>query len=252
MSFLLNRDLKYYGVNCDYNTEYSCEESGCNSEGICRCGKISNPHVTDVNISLIVNGLYNSKFDKSKSTERDNKINSIIFGTGKEIDIYCIDRILRLYKIYDPNIWNIDICGGYYGDEIGNITLDSNIASKIEKDINQVLLLSKFRDKVRFILNNEYGYILPEIEESDYEFTTINMSDVVFGSDAHYRKIQQENLDHYYPISYNGIRGIVVKHGDKYRIIDGYHRIYARMIGKDKNPLPGDDEIKVILANVLK
>lgn len=243
MSLLLDRDLKYYGVDYDYDTEYSCEESGCNSEGICRCGRIYDTRVTGVNISRIADELYNQKFDKSKSTERDNKINYVLFGTGKELDIYCIDRILRSYKIWDNNYWSVDVQGGYYGDEIGSIILDSSLAKKIESDIDEVLSINTLKDKINFILKREYGYLLPELEGCDYELSTIDINDVVFGSDGHYKKIQQENLEHYYANSYEGIRGVLKKDGPKYKIIDGYHRMYAGGLGKLKS-----NDVKVILV----
>ncbi len=243
MSFLVDRDLKYYGVDYDYDTEYSCEESGCNSEGICRCGRICNARVTGVSVDRVTDELYSQKFDKSKSTERDIKINTLLFGTGKELDIYCIDRILRSYRIWDSDNWSVEVQGGYYGDEIGSIVLDESLARKIESDIDEVLSLNTVKEKIDFILKKEYGYLLPELDGCDYELATISINDVVFGSDGHYRKIQQENLEHYYPNSYEGIRGVVKKDGPKYKIIDGYHRMYAGGLGKIKT-----DDIKVILV----
>ena len=78
---------------------------------------------------------------------------------------------------------------------------------------------------MEYLLGMEYGYLLPELDECDYELISIDIDDVVFGSDSHYVNIQKENLDHY--INYNGIKGVVKKDGEKYKIIDGYHRIHS-------------------------
>lgn len=237
---LLEVDFKYSGVNYDYNTSNSCAESGCDSEGICRCGVIQNAHITNIDVNAMSNEIYGMYFDKSKQQIREDKINTVLYGTSKELDIYCIDRVLRNNKIWDESKWDISVVGGYYGEEIGSIKLDSKF-SNIQDDIESLLNLNSFKEKVNYLLHMEYGYILPELDGCDYEMSTISRSDAVFGSDGHYRKIQKEDLSHY--VLYSGISGIVKKDGDKYKIIDGYHRIYAGGLGKFKNV-----DIKVILV----
>ena len=44
-----------YIIDFDYNYEYSCEDSGCNSEGICRCGRIYEEKIKFVNINKLTN-----------------------------------------------------------------------------------------------------------------------------------------------------------------------------------------------------
>lgn len=241
---IIGRDFKYYGVDYDYDSENSCEESGCNSEGICRCGVIINQRVENVNVVQMAEEIYNSYFDKSTQQVRNNKIDSLLYGTGKELDIYCIDRVLRCHKIWEGSNWDIDVQGGYYGEEIGNVTIQSPYDKGIQDDIETVLALKTIQEKVNFVLNLEYGYLLPELEGRDYELTTIDTKDVIFGSDGHYKKIQTKNVEHYVDISYKGIRGVVRKEAvDKYKIVDGYHRMYAAGLGKTKK-----DSVRVILV----
>ena len=48
----------YYAPQYDYNTEYSCEESGCHVESICRCGRIIDARVESVDLSYLTNEIY--------------------------------------------------------------------------------------------------------------------------------------------------------------------------------------------------
>ncbi len=237
-------DFKYSGVEYDYRTENSCVESGCDS--ICRCGVIVDECVIGVDVSILSNEIYNMYFDNSKLTKRNNTINSILYGTGEELDRYCIDRILRSHKVWLSHNWDIVVEGGYYGQEIGHVRLESRVSSKIQDDINEVISINTNAGKVEFVLNLEYGYILPELDGCNYEIVDIDVNSIIFGSIGQYKKVQSEKLEHYIDIKYSGPRGVVKKDGDKYKIIDGYHRIYAAGL-TNKNKV-GVNLIRVILV----
>ena len=98
MSKLLNKNFSY-SIDYDFNTQYSCEDSGCGD--ICRCGTIYDEHINSIDFNAIVGDIYSEYFDNSVSTKRDNSINSIIFGITKDIDLYTIDRVLRHFKIWE-------------------------------------------------------------------------------------------------------------------------------------------------------
>jgi hypothetical protein len=223
---LIDLDFNYNGVECDYNYHYDCESNGCDEEGICRCGTIHDEYVTNVNLGKIVNIIYNQIFDNSNATKRDNTINQILYGIGKEINIYTIDRILRKYKIWQPDLYDIEVEGGYYGQEIGSIRLVSNIATKIMDDINEALSIDTLKGRIEFLLYLEYGNILPELVNCEYELLSVNKSDIIFGSLSHHKKVKVKDLNFYEDVNYNGIRGIILEKDNKYRLIDGYHRIH--------------------------
>ena len=213
-----------YSTDYDYDTHTDCYSHGCHDEGICRCETISNAHVTSVNIPLIVNEIYNSINDNSLSSKRNMTINSILGGVSKEIDFYTIDRILRINKVYEPSNWEVGVCNGYYGQEIDEVTLDSSVATKIEDEINEALLIIDINKRVEFLLKLEYGHILPDLNDRQYSVETIERDSVIFGSDEHYRKVNTKNLEHYSDKNYDGIRGVALVKKDGYRLIDGYHR----------------------------
>ena len=70
----------------------------------------------------------------------------------------------------------------------------------------------------------EYGYIIPELVDKDFEIIEICKDDIHFGNKEHLNKVKEKNLEFYRDENYKGIRGIVYFDG-KYRVIDGYHRI---------------------------
>lgn len=234
-------DFKYYGIEYDYDTITNCEENGC--EYICRCGIISNQRIESIEIPKIAECVYQILFDGSPATERDLKINSVLFGTGKNLHIYCIDRILRIYEMWNPQYWDIEISPGYYGEELNSIKMLNSTA--IQNQIGDVLRLNTVEEKINFLLKLEYGYVLPEIEDCKYHLDKIKLSDVVFGSDGHYRKVSTKNLNHYVGPNYDGIRAIVKEEfGGKYKVLDGYHRLISAGLQKSSS----DIYVDVIIA----
>jgi hypothetical protein len=219
--------FQYNGVYVDYSYSYDCESYGCDEEGICRCGSIHNEHVDSVDVSSIVKRIYDDFFEQGKAADRNNAINEVLYGIGKDIDIYTIDRIIRSYKIWENENWNIEVEGGYYGQEVGDVTIKESIADKIEEELLTVFSLPSLKEKIEYLLKLEYGKILPEIADSSYESIVIDKDDVIFGVEKHLKKVMKKDLDFYSDKNYNSIRGIVKKSGDKWQVVDGYHRIFS-------------------------
>jgi hypothetical protein len=222
--------IKIVGTNFRYHTDYDyndyrdCDAYGCNEEGICRCGTIEDAHVISVNIPNMVNEIYSNYFDDTLASKRNSTINSILGGVSKEIDIYTIDRILRINKAYEPTNWEVQVCGGYYGEEIDDIILDDSTARKIENELDKAFDIIDLTERIEYLLMLEYGEILPTLQGRKYSIETHKRDCIIFGSDEHYRKVNTKSLDHYSDKNYTGIRGIALVKDDRYRLIDGYHR----------------------------
>lgn len=219
----LRNDFKYM-VSYDYDTIYSCEESGCNEEGICRCGHITNTYLNSVDISAITTNIYSEIFDNSISTKRQVIINSL-WGISEEIEKYTIDRILRINKVWKPEFWDINVVGGYYGEEIDEVVLIEDMVQKLNTQLERASAIDNLKDRVEYLLHLENGYILDTLKDTNYVFSLIDIDNIIFSNPEHKQRILIEDLEHYSDKKYNGIRGIVRKEGEKFKIIDGYHRL---------------------------
>ena len=233
---MLSNSFEYNGVTYDYDTRYSCEESGCDDDGICRCGRIENARVTSVNIHDIVNSIYSQLVDtNSKAGKRNQKLDDFFYG-GSEVDKYCIDRILRHYKIWDLGLWDVNSSGGYYGDEIDGVQLSTIVFNQISKDCYDLLQLDTLSDKLKLVLTLEYGYLLDDLKDVDFELIEINKNEIDFKklNQKHINRVKSENIDYYKSFNYILPRGIVKRSGSLYTIVDGFHRIISSDLFKFK------------------
>lgn len=219
----LRNDFKY-SVSYNYDTEYSCEESGCIEEGICRCGYITNTYLYNVDISALTSNIYSEIFDNSISTKRHNTINSL-WGITTEIDKYTIDRILRINKVWKAEFWEINVGGGYYGQEVSDVVLTENIVQKLNTQLEKAFEIDSLTERIEYLLELENEFILDDIKDKNYTISVIDIDDIIFSNTDHKRRVLIEELDHYSDKNYKGIRGIVKKDGKKFKLIDGYHRL---------------------------
>jgi hypothetical protein len=219
----LRNDFKY-SVSYDYDTEYSCEESGCVEEGICRCGYITNTYLYNVDISDITSNIYSDIFDNSISTKRHNAINSL-WGITTEIDKYTIDRILRINKVWKPEFWEINVGGGYYGQEIDEVVIIEDMIQKLNIQLESAFEIDNLTQRIEYLLELENGFILDELKDKRYSVSVIDIDDITFSNPEHRKRVLIEELEHYSDKNYKGIRGIVKKDGNKFKLIDGYHRL---------------------------
>lgn len=229
----------------NYEIEYSCSDSGCVSDWICRCGRIYDARVTHVDLIRMSEQIYDFIMNPmTKSGKRNSKIDTIFYG-GRQIDIYCINRIVTKYKIFNPDVWTVGVVGGYYGDEIGDVYLDKITFNLIIELCEKVLSFDNLSDKIKYVLSIEYGYLLDDIYNSEFDLIEIDKSDIDFSA---LNKNYISNIEKSLPLKHNNYifygddynlpRGIVRKFGNKYKIVDGYHRILSA----------GDDKFKVFIS----
>lgn len=225
---MVSNEFKYC-VDYDYSTSNSCEESGCYDEGICRCGIIEDAIIVTVNIPDIVDRIYGDLRPDNISDQRNIKISEIFSVNESIIDKYCINRILTHLKVYDPYNWHLEIESGYYGQEIGEIKLHEDIFQRAKSLCETVDEMISPLEKIKFILNLEYGYIPEDLEINQIRIINIHKSDIAFKdlSSGHINLVNSKNLSFYSVGKYLLPRGIVKSCQGKYKIIDGYHRIIS-------------------------
>lgn len=212
-----------YSIDYDIEGDYDCSNHGCHD--ICRCYSITEVKINNVSLTTIALDIFNDVFQtKTKQYKRDNKLNKILFGYDSDVELYCIDRILRSYKLYEPDKWEPDWGAGYYGDELHSINIVSSVYQKISTSISDVITMGTLKEKVEFILKLEYGFLLDSLKEKNYKVETVKKEDIIFGQKEYHKKINR-GLDYYSDQKYDLIRGICLLSDDKYRVIDGYHRL---------------------------
>lgn len=223
---ILEKDFSW-ACQLSYDTEHSCDEYGCNEEGICRCSVITNAQVTKVRFSDLNREVFDEYRDNSLLTRRNNKLNSLLYNITYHIDWYTVNRILVINKLFLPHNWEIDIFNGYYGQEIGEVTIKKELAKKIDGEINQALDILDLKLRMEFLLKLEYGDVLPELKNCRWEELEIDSDKIYYGNSRHRDNVLSKELDFYSDSQYKGIRGIVINKFGGYQLIDGYHRCLA-------------------------
>lgn len=226
---VVHKNFKYGGVDYDYVSSY-------NEEGYCT--NLTNLRVTSVSLISVADKILNGL-----------KVS--------EMDEYCVQRLLVSNKFYDTSSWELDTCGGYYGPEIDSVCLKDDIASKIELEISEVFALNKLKDKLFYVLEKEYGYILDVLNEyKNYEIKTMPKNVISFGNRNYYRRIESHTQNIYRKILETNpklICGVCVQDVSMYKLIDGYHR-YTAMPDKIKvksrrNTVTKNAEIRMIVGS---
>lgn len=221
----LDHNFRYADIDATY--DYDCKDKDCECRhgGYCRCATYENIEITSVNLKDIRSTLL------SKSSKRKNAVST---SNTTFID-YCIDRILRYHKAYDPELWEVSVCPGYYGEEI-----DGYHFSAMNDLIHNVVKMIKMsvNNRIRYVLELEYGHILESLQTARFSEHTVSPDKITWGNPEYMmKKASRENLEYYkdhdLPVA------ICSMEGEKYKIIDGYHRFCAN---KDKK------EVNIIVA----
>lgn len=203
----------HYSLEIDWESSRNCANAGC--DGICRCATIDYAEIEADSIDL-----------------EDISSYLVIKQDEGSILHYCVERLLTTYiKAYDPDVWTIGISRGYYGEEIDEVKLE--ILGKERVEFLALLNLANV-DRIKYILTQEYGYLLPEIEEkTKASIKKVSIKDVVPAQNAYPKQVSSDVYDEReLPVA------VCIKNrADKYRIIDGHHR-YASAMARDLTKIP--------------
>lgn len=212
-------------ISATQSVHHPCPDGKCMSFGVCDCMVITDFKIERIDFSSIVRSVYRQVFHPDgKAYSLEKKINEILYGFSADFDLYLVERILSINKLYLPEKWNVTVDKGYYGQRISKIEMLPNIHQKITDDINHITQLKTLKDKVTFILNEEYGFVSQSDWEKNWTIEEVPIERIVFPNLIHQKVAKGKTIEYYlnYPFS---ILGVCVKSGDKYQVIDGYHRI---------------------------
>lgn len=149
-----------------------------------------------------------------------------------ELFVYCVDRILRSMQIYETTKWSLDYGHYYYGDQVFGAEVDN------PQTIDEAVLACWLsQDRVEYILDKEYGYLLDDAQNCVWEVVEVPKKDI-YRNSQHYKKIS--HVDYYEDYPY--YVGVALEKNGRIELIDGYHRLTS-MKGEGKNK-----KLKVILG----
>lgn len=198
-----------------YNIEYDYDRTSCIGCGddYCRCTRIVDTRVTSVGLPL---DMVVVRHQKANSWDYDKPI------TLSVMQRYAIDRLFRIHRFYDTSLWEVNVVGGYYGEEVEGCRLESDKRwSAFVTDVQQMLAMDTDIEIVRHVLTGEYSYIHESFDDATHaEIISIN-GDRLRRQDGHFSRVKRNEIDDYQMDDSLPI-GVVYK-GE--RLIDGYHRL---------------------------
>lgn len=228
--FSNQRVLGPKSIDVTYTAFRECETEPDHCSIVCRCRKIIDVKIRAIHLNSLIDEIFVQCYPKARemSPEAVVELRTLM---------YCLDRLLRHHKAYSAENWTYRIEPGYYGEEFMGCSIQQSIRDQLIVDLNTILPLSP-ENQIRWVLRQEYGYLLPILENCTFRYRLIPRDRIKYGSQNQYTRAITENLDHYrdYPLP----RCICRQETDgTYWIVDGYHRFLAT--------LPGSDKIKVYL-----
>jgi hypothetical protein len=190
---------------------------------------IIDPRITESPSSdLLAWGLFSSSFCRDKSlavVELDEE--------GKR-DLWALERIIARQQL-NKDDFIIETEQDYYGDAL-SITLapaPRRAISRAWRDYQAQP--NDIRSRVHWLLNYEYGKILPILEEASFSIESVPTEELHFAATKHAKNLDEEALSRYSTrqtgetgrlLSAQVPQGVVFcRDPGRYRLIDGYHRL---------------------------
>lgn len=206
-------------TNLQYEVEYDYDRSECTCNAYerhdyCRCTTIERAWVESIDIKSVIDKLY-TKYCKEHS----------------EINEYCFDRICVALKIYDKDYYEVESCWGYYGEEIDGVYFENE--EKIFNAYNELLKLENDIEKIKYVLELEYGYLIDRVSiKTSAKIEVVNTEKVKLPQQEYFMKLSKEVIEDYknrkLPVA------VCIKEKDRfhdvfdrYILVDGYHRFVA-------------------------
>lgn len=197
----------FVGIDVDYDTYYACRNgSDCCDNDYCRCGEI-----TDKSLKI-------DFYEFTAGLAKHHKIKD-------DIGTYGINRIATLFKMYDPTNWDVEVCGGYYGQEIDGVYFNND---KVEAEIYKFKQLEG-SDRIEFLLNLEYAKVPTKYRNKTWTPAKVSPEEVLIGNNVH---LKRSHGCEYYE-DYPSFICLALKTPKGYEIVDGYHR-FAANLDKEK------------------
>ncbi len=224
-----DENMKFASFNPNFFINYDIDRGfqNCECDCTCRYDRIHDVTINSVQISIEMVNVKEAYLTKANARRRRDVKPS-------NIERYCIDRLLRIFKAYDPHLYEASITRGYYREEIGNFTFKD--ADKLNAALTEMLNLSSDVEKVKYVLRAEY-LMPPEALEptSSVRVEKMELKKLQL-NDVYLMRLKRENTE--YAFSKDDVDlpvGVVLRSGEKIHLVDGYHRYSALLSRRVKS-----------------
>lgn len=211
----MNKEFSAYYFDIDY------DRTGCTGcDDYCRCSC-----------------LFNIKINKIENY--DHLLDDILKSTGlvypkqdKEFYLYAVERFGKFIGLDNPVSYEASACGGYYGEELNStVELDYELSRKLEEFAANVLSTQNKTLIINDLLTREYGYVLDSLKTvKDWEVREVPYRWILFPNKNRFEyttRVDSKLVATYREVDLDLPKGLVVLENNKYRVIDGYHRLIA-------------------------
>ncbi len=202
MKLLGDRNWQY-AVRYDYDTIYP--GGYCQCPDYCRCSKIVNAKVKDVDAQFIAELLVKNWLETGMRLKQPS---------DRALLAYTVERVLTAGNVYLPENWDIRVVGGYYGQEVDKIRWTG--PEQVDGNLTALTATNDTNEWVKISLIAEYGFMLDELDGATFDIATVNLDQIHVTRPAKpdRRKATDDNTP----------AGLVLDNGTGLRLIDGHHR----------------------------
>lgn len=170
-------------------------------------GYESRTHITSGEITVInYNSIYNQITGRSYISNVKN---------------YCLNRFINRNITKDS--YKFEISTGFYGDEPG-AKLNSSVETEVNVFIDTLNGNISDDELIEMIFIDEYGFILDELKNKTWIFKNLPIKNIIPSGGM--RHTSKDIIEKYTENEWQ-LSCVCQKVGDKYRLIDGYHRYSA-------------------------
>lgn len=226
------KDLVHQAFNSRYwsgvNYDYDKDCSGCTDDTYHRHCIIINFHITNVNVPVA-----------SKEVWEQADPDPILR--------YCIDRIITKSELWDSEKWTTSVSQGYYGQELDGVEFTGT--TEVNREIDRIWDLNSTQ-KIQAVLEKEYGYLIDRVKNATCaQIRNVKSSVLNFPNQEYSKKLEIEIVESYANSMKKGQYGLPIgifyEVGNKYNVIDGYHRLMAATLVWQNDPTKTFDIIVV-------
>ena len=196
--------------------DYDYDRSRCDCTDMCRCGVVTDSRIRSIPMEDAVGMVDIREAYKDKRGANRKRAYKL-----SKVEQYCIDRLTRIHKLYDSDLYTVKVVGGYYGEEIDGVELDGVVAKKFLDSVSTMMAAPDDISKIKFILKEEYAFVLDLIKGTNaVRIVTIDGYEELLKNPDYALRIKNSDIGSYV-MDESLPRGII--HDG--RLIDGYHRM---------------------------